>query len=300
MRIDSIGSDALRAIASQVSYLELRQLQGSVLSQSLQSNSGLRFLYEQRDTSAFPAELHRLLSMHNYKIKAIGALKPHDWEALVESLTPRQWLRAFMTISKEHLIRLLLRLDRKQLMKFLFQLLPLKHLLKRMPMREIMAMLRHTKLTVNDMMPAFQEMQPVFLQQLLEKALGQPLHGMTQGELLDILARQPKRVVLDAFTSLPYKAILPFMLTLTKKHPFMFERLSEHFLTRELMTFPQAQLVQAMQVLEGRDIWRLMQFLPASSWQGLANLVDASVLGQYLSAQPALADFMSQLSGMAA
>lgn len=302
MRVDAIGVESAVQLAAQISYAELKGINGNVAPDALGDNSGVRYLRENnyRGVDLYEVTKALQLSGKNNKILLLQLLERGSLLEIISLLDKALIINGLRFMSKEKLLRLMMILPKMVLFKMLLQFMDLEMLIKMLPMRELFSILRSNKLTNRLMLQGFYEMNPKFLMQLIGHIMNREAHGLRHSEMMQILFTTKKHLILDGMRELPYKALVPFVTLFVKENPELLENVSRQFLFKMFSQMPKPMMLQALHALPKELLMEVFVSQMADKFLVLiASQIDEKTLSEYLiSSQPQLLAMLA--GGMAA
>jgi hypothetical protein len=285
MRIEGIECEVAVALAAQTSYIEQMGLQGKVGTNSIDDNTGTRFLREKNWRGVDMYEVLRNLQISKNKILILKLLQRADLLRILLLLHKDQLINGLRFFSKEKLLRLLMMLPKQVLIKMLLHLFSMEFLISKMPTHEIFSVLRNQKITVRELVKGFEMMDPKFLHFILGKITGMNVQHLSMREMLDIFMKLRKRTILDGMQFLPFKALMPFILNFTKKDPTLFESLSLAFIFKLFEKMSKPSMLECFQLLPESMILKFLGQLPDKFLIQVAAQIDDGAFEKYLVSQ---------------
>jgi hypothetical protein len=302
MRIESIDVDSGVSLAAQISYSELKGVNGKIAPDALADNSGVRFLQDNGWRSSDLYEITRALQLSGKenKILLLQLLKRSALLELIGLMDKGLIIDGLRFLSQEKLLRMMMLLPKMVLFQLLLQLMSLETLIKFMPPGELFNILRSRKLDNRAMLQGFQGMDPKFLLQLMGYILNTESHGLRHAEMLHVLFTTKKHIIMDGLKELPYKALQPFVTSFVKQNPELLELVSQAFVFKMLSQIPKPALLATLHCLPKEIIMDLFVSQLADKFLVMvASNIDEKTLSEYLiSSQPQL--LLSIAAGLAA
>lgn len=292
MRIEGIEQPSVLQLAAQVSYVDVKKLNGKVRQNAISDNTGSRFLYENNFRGLDLYEITKMLQLSgkNNKILLLRLLQRGDLLDVIRLMDKGLIINGLRLFSKEKLLRLMMMLPKELLLKMLFSVLKMKDFIKMMPMTEIMNILKNKKLTNRFMLEGFHYMDPKYLHFLLMKLSGQEVGHLRHAEMMTILFDSKKHQILEAMKKLPYKALFRFIQFFAEKDPTILNSVSQGFLFDIFSRMPKGSLLEMMDVLPVETLMKVfVSQMPDNLLVLMASQIDENMLSDYLvSAQPGL------------
>lgn len=285
MRVEGIDSIIASAVAGQINYIELRGLANRISSSSLRDTKGSRYLQEAqfRDIEIYEVIKALHLQRMDTKIMILSLLRRWDLIELLYMMDKDQLINGLRFFDKRKILRLMTALPKKLLIKMLRHLFSIDELVGKMPTQELFNILRSEKLPNRELMKGFQYMDMRFLHLLIYKITGQEVSGLRQDEIMDILFKTRKHLIIEGLKFLPFKALTPFVTRLVKNNPELLEDMSMQFMFKLFEHMSKPTLLQSFQVLpEDVIIERFLSQLPDQFLVLTVAQIDPSILQGYL------------------
>jgi hypothetical protein len=234
------------------------------------------------------SDIIRLLDLGKNKLAVLRLLRRTDWIRLLY-LLPKELLVAGLNFfSKEKLLALVLFLPREYLIRMMLFLFSVEDLVKKMPTIELMRILRSRKLDNRALLRGFQAMDPRFLKMVLVQIYGDGDYAnMKPYELWRLVMHADKRRLMEAFRTLPFKALIPFVTGFVKEDPELLGLLSDEFIFKLFDQTGKAALIESCIVLPEELLIRLLLQLPDKFLVAVAAQIDDTLFADYLVSQQA-------------
>lgn len=235
-------------------------------------------------------EIIKLLDLGQTKLAVMLLLRRADWTRLLYLLPKNLLVNGLGLFSQEKLLSLIMYLPREYLIKMMLFLFSVEELVKKMPTNELMRILRSRKLDNRTLVRGLQSMDPKYLQHLLTYIYGTGDYAnMKPYELWRIFMNTDKNRLMDAFRTLPFKALIPFVTSFVKDDPELLGLLSDQFIAKLFDRMGKTSMMQSCMVLPEELIIRMLLQLPDKFLVQVAAQVDDATFADYLMAhQPDL------------
>jgi hypothetical protein len=194
-------------------------------------------------------EMIRQLEISKNKLMILRLLSRSDTIGLLWQLDQRQLVNGLYFLDRDHLIHLMMSLPKHLLIKMLLSFMSLKDLIKRLPMLEMMNILKDPQLKVSDMMRAMKKMEPKFIDQLLKTLMRQDMSQLKLDDRIRLFFSFKKQQILDAMLKLPPKALAPLILFLVQEAPERLERISLKAMSNFFEELPKANLIELFHIV---------------------------------------------------
>lgn len=280
MRIDG---DVALTLAAQISYVDQMGWTGKVRNKDIRkNNTATRQLEENRWRSTDLYDIIQKLDIQQNKFLILRLLPRMDLFEILAFLTKEELLNGLSFFDRERLLFLIMHLPKRMLIQMMLQVFSLKYIVRAMPRDEIFAILKSKKVTMHEMMQAFQFMPLKYIQEIMAKILGRDVSKLRPEELRDILQNQDKRKVLDGMRKLSFKALQPFIYNLIEQNPELLMLLSPKFIFKMMDMLPKQGLIDACTVLPEEMILELLDQLPDFFLAQVADQVNPYDFEHYL------------------
>lgn len=301
MRIEGIEQPSVLQLAAQVSYVDVKKLNGDVRQNAISDNTGMRFLYENNFRGLDLYEITKALQLSgkNNKILVLRMLQRGDLLDVIRLMDKGLIINGLRLFSKEKLLRLMMLLPKSILMKMLFSVLKIKDFIKMLPMTEILNILRNKKLTNRFMLEGFHGMDPKHLIYMMSHMMNQDVGHLRHAEMMTILFETKKHKILNSMKKLPFKALARFIQFFAGKDQSILHSVSDGFLFDIFSRMPKGSILQMMDVLPKETLMKVfVSQMPDNLLVLMASQIDENMLSEYLvSAQPGL---LAMLAGLEA
>jgi hypothetical protein len=236
------------------------------------------------------SEIIKLLDLGQTKLAVMLLLRRADWIRLLYLLPKKLLINGLGLFSQEKLLSLIMYLPREYLIKMMLFLFSVEELVKKMPTNELMRILRSRKLDNRTLVRGLQGMDPKYLQHLLTYIYGAGDYAnMKPYEMWRIFMHTDKNRLMDAFRTLPFKALIPLVTHFVKEDPELLGLLSDQFIANLFDRMGKSSMMQSCMVLPEELIIRMLLQLPDKFLVQVAAQVDDDTFAKYLMAnQPDL------------
>lgn len=243
-------------------------------------------------------EILRLLDVGRNKVKILRLLTRGDLLNVLQLLPKELLVNALRLFNKVKLLRLILGLPKPFLIKMLLSVMKLDSLIKKMPTSELMRILRSRKLNNRELTKGLRQMEPQFVQLLLQRVHGNYDYShLKPYELAQIFMQTPKERLMEGFKTLPFKALIPFVTGFVKEDPTLLMNMSDDFMYKLFDRMSKPMLLKSCMVLPEEMIIKMLAQLPSPLLVVAASQIDDSTFAKYLmSQQPQL---LKMLAGSA-
>ena len=273
-------------LAKKTSYISLKGLNHYANRKDLKDNSGARFVRENQWRGMDIRLLLKNLRLSENKILVLMLLKRSDWMDLLWLMDKSKLVIGLRFFSKDKLLRLMTLLPKRLLIKMLLRVFPLKDLIKRMPISEMMHIFRSKRLPVKILVKAMKDLNDRrFLMQLMGKVTGKEMGRLTNEEMLEMMKKFKKHRIMDGMRFLPYKALQPFMKRLITQDPELMMRMTGDFIFRQFSTLSKPELMMPFVLVEKDLLIKMLSFLPDKFIMQIAATIDDKKFEDYLVSQ---------------
>lgn len=230
--------------------------------------------------------LVKLLKVSSQKLRILRMLRRGNWMELLR-LMPREMLvNALRLFNKEKLVRLLMNLPKPLLIKMLLKIYKLHELIKKMPTPELMRILRNKRLNNRELAKGILAMEPKFILMMLQKLYGyHDYSGLKPYDLMRIFMHTPKERLMEAFKTMPFKALQPLVTGFVKKDPELLMSMSEAFIFKLLDRCPKPTILQGCMILPQEILLKMLVQLPDQFLMLAAAQADDKTFEEYLIAK---------------
>ncbi|HEY9687164.1 MAG TPA: hypothetical protein V6C52_09335 [Coleofasciculaceae cyanobacterium] len=206
-----------------------------------------------------------------------------DWIRILNMLPKKMLVNALNLFDKDKLMRFILWLPSEYLLKVILRMFSIEQLVLKMPTRELMRILRSPRLSNRELIKGLRRMNPAYLLLLLNRIYGDcQFDKMKDSEIWQWIMRTNKMRLMEAFKTMPFKALVPMVIELLKRDPELLLLLSEDFFFRQLDRMPKGALVEACSVLPEALLINMLMNLPDASMLEAVAQIDDKTLSDYL------------------
>ncbi len=229
------------------------------------------------------------LQVSQNKLLILRLLKRGDLLQILLLLSKDQLINGLRFFSKSKLLRLMMLLPKQVLLKMLLHLLPLEHLMQKMPTRELMSILRSRKLNVRELVKGFKTMDPKHLHFILGKITGLNVKHLSMREMMAVFMKLKKRHIMQGMRFLPFKALTPFVTGFAQKDPSLLQNVSLSFIFKQFDKMSKPTMLESFRTLDNKTLIKFLSNLPDKFLIQVAAQIDDSQLEKFLvSQQPEL------------
>jgi len=282
LRIEAVEPGLALLAANQASYLELNGLQGKVSRSALRSNSGVRYLYENRWGGVDFSRLLKCLNISANKFMILRLLKHSDLVQLLSLMDRADLINGMRLFDREKLLRFLMQLPKEFHIKMLLTLWGLNTLMEKLPTRELFNILKSKRLPVSTLANGFASMPRVFLDFIMGKIMDRNLQQLGHSEMIAIFKQLKKRTILDGMRFLPYKALVPFVTNFAANDPAVLLQISQAFLFKTFEKMSKPAMLEGFALLDSAVLIQFLSLLPDQFLAQVVCQVDDSVFEKYL------------------
>jgi hypothetical protein len=231
-------------------------------------------------------DLHDILEkvdLAQNKFWVLRLMGRSDWARILGILPKKLLVNALNLFDKDKLMRFILWLPPEYLLKVILRMFSIEQLVLKMPTRELMRILRSPKLSNRELIKGLRRMNPAFVILLLNRIYGDyQFDKMKDSEIWQWILRTNKMRLMEAFKTMPFKALVPMVIELLKRDPELLLLLSEDFFFRQLDRMPKGALVEACSVLPEDLLIKMLMNLPDASMLEAVAQIDDKTLSDYL------------------
>ncbi len=208
-------------------------------------------------------DIVKLLQVGSNKLRILKLLRRADWINLLHLMPKELLINALRLFSKSKLMRLIMMLPKRLLIKMLLRIFKLEDLMKKMPTVELMRILRSGKLNNRELVKGLQKMDPAFVMLLLQRIYGDYDYShLKQYDMMRIFMHTNKERLMEAFKTLPFKVLTPFVTEFVKRDPELLMNISDAFIFKLLDRMSKPTLLQACTVLPNDILIKFLTQLP--------------------------------------
>ena len=173
-------------------------------------------------------------------------------------------------------------LPKELLIEALLMFMSQETLLSMMPQKELMRILGSGKINESMLIKSLDSLPTHILMQMLEAIFGESLGQMKHADVMKKMFHLKKRQLLEGMLTLPSQTLMQIVLGFTKKDPALLTEMSKDAISRPIMKFQKAQLIQCFSVLDNSDIIKLLGGLPKNLLAQVACMIDPGTLSEVL------------------
>ncbi|WP_373532398.1 hypothetical protein [Vampirovibrio sp.] len=230
--------------------------------------------------------LVKLLRVSSQKLRILRMLRRGNWLELLRLMPKELLVNALRLFNKEKLVRLLMNLPKPMLIKLLLKIFKLEELIQKMPTVELMRILKSKRLNNRELSKGILTMDPRFILQLLQKLYGNHDYShLKPYDLMRIFMHTPKERLIEAFKTLPFKALQPLVTGFVKKDPALLLSMSDGFIFKLLDKCPKPTIIESCRVLPEAILIKLLAQLPDHFLMLAAAQIDDKTFEDYLIAR---------------
>jgi hypothetical protein len=242
--------------------------------------------------------LAKVIKLGENKIRILKLLRRADWIKILRLLPQHLLVNALRLFSKEKLLRLIMQLPKPLLIKVLLKIVKLETLIKKMPTNELMRILRSHKLNNRELTKGIMKLEPKFILLLLQRIYGNYDYSKLKPyDLFKIFMHTNKERLMEAFKTMPFKALQQLVSGFVKKDPELLFHMSDAFVLKLLEKSPKAALIKGCAILPPEILIRMLCQLPDPLLLLAAAQIDDKTFEDYLIYQHP--DILSHLAGAA-
>lgn len=232
--------------------------------------------------------LVKALKVSSQKLRILRMLRRSNWLELLQLMPKELLLNGLRLFSKEKLVKMLIRLPKPLLIKLLLRIFKLEELIQKMPTGELLRILRNKRINNRELAKGIMQMEPRFILQLLQKLYGyHDYSNLKPYDLMRIFMHTPKERLMEAFKTMPFKALQPLVTNFIKKDPTLLMGMSDAFILKLLERCPKPTLLQGCQVLPPEMLIKMLTQLPDQFLMIATAQVDDKTFEDYLIAKHA-------------
>lgn len=186
-------------------------------------------------------------------------------------------------------------LPKELLIEALLMFMSQETLLSMMPQKELMRILGSGKINESMLVKSLASLPTHILMQMLEAIFGESLGKMNHADVMKKMSHLKKRQLLEGIMTLPSQMLMQIVLGFTKKDPSLLTEMSKDAISRPIMKFQKAQLIQCFSVLDNSEIIKLLGGLPKNLLAQVACMIDPGTLSEVIANN--FPDLAAMLSG---
>jgi hypothetical protein len=294
MRIEGIEaalglSNAVQEIHwyTQPSEKELKRL-GMTLAQYSQAQAIASARWADRSGRLLTANLDlkslvKLLKVHSQKLRILRMMRRSNWIELLRLLPKEMLVNALRLFSKAKLLKLILHLPKPFLIKMLLRIYKLEELIKKMPTAELLRIMRNKRVNSRELAKGILALEPKFILMLLQKIYGHHDYSKLKPyDIMRIFMHTPKERIMEAFKTMPFKALQQLVTGFIKKDPVLLMGMSDGFIFKLLAPCPKPILIDSCKVLPPEILIKLLSQLPDQFLMLAAAQVDDKTFEDFL------------------
>jgi hypothetical protein len=230
--------------------------------------------------------LVKLLKVSSQKLRILRMLRRSNWLELLRLMPKELLINGLRLFNKEKLVKLLMNLPKPLLIKLLLRIFKLEELIQKMPTGELLRILRSKRLNNRELTKGIMAMEPRFILMLLQKIYGYHDYSKLKPyDLVRIFMHTPKERLMEAFKTLPFKALQPLVTGFVKKDPTLLMGMSDAFILKLLERCPKPTLLQGCDVLPPDILLKMLTQLPDQFLMLATAQVDDKTFEEYLIAK---------------
>ncbi len=272
---------------TQPSEKELKRL-GMTLTQYIQAQASASAKRIDRSGSLLTTSLDlksliKLLKIHSQKLRILRMMRRSNWIELLRLLPKEMLINALRLFSKAKLLKLILHLPKPFLIKMLLRIYKLEDLIKKMPTPELLRIMRNKRLNSRELAKGILALEPKFILMLLQKIYGQHDYSKLKPyDIMRIFMHTPKERIMEAFKTMPFKALQQLVTGFIKKDPVLLMGMSDGFILKLLAPCSKPILMEGCKVLPPEILIKLLSQLPDQFLMLAAAQVDDKTFEEYL------------------
>jgi hypothetical protein len=275
----------LLSISHTATLIEALKLQGKVRPTDLKTNDPARLQQSEKLSTDSMAEIIQLLNLPKNKFYVIRLLSYFDLMAILRSFKKHEkgkLVNGLHLFEKDTLLKLMSFLPKKLLVKLLLELFPLEAIIRRLPTRELMNILKAPRLNERALIKILAYLPTHILQRLVGFILEKPMELFGKGELLSVLQNMDKKKMMDGFLRLPPRILQGIVYFLVKQDPELLERMSTGFMFKMFQEVPKGDIVQSFWAMPHEIILDMLSYLPDTALQLVADQINTTPFESYL------------------
>jgi hypothetical protein len=227
--------------------------------------------------------LVKLLKVSSQKLRILRMLRRGNWMELLRLMPKELLVNALRLFNKEKLVRLLMNLPKPLLIQMLLKIFKLENLILKMPTVELLRILRNKRLDNRELAKGILTMEPRFILQLLQKLYGDHNYSQLKPyDLMRIFMHTPKERLMEAFKTMPFKALQPLVTGFVKKDPTLLMSMSDGFIFKLLDRCPKPTIIEGCMVLPEKMLIKMLSQLPDQLLMLASAQVDDKTFEEYL------------------
>lgn len=227
--------------------------------------------------------LVKLLKVSSQKLRILRMLRRGNWLELLHLMPKELLVNALRLFNKQKLVRLVMSLPKPLLIQMLLKIFKLKTMIQKMPTVELMRILRSKRLNNRELTKGILTMEPRFILQLLQKLYGNHNYSQLKPyDLMRIFMHTPKERLMEAFKTLPFKALQPLVMGFVKQDPALLMSMSDGFIFKLLDKCPKPTIIEGCMVLPQQLLMKMLTQLPDQLLMLATAQVDDRTFEDYL------------------
>lgn len=270
-------------LAKKTTYIAMNGLSKIAKAKDIKDNSGARFVKENvwRGNNVYTLLKH--LQVSRNKMLFLMMLKRRDWIAILWLMDKEKLVMGLRFFSKDKLLQLMTLIPKRVLIRMLLRVFPLKELIKRMPIGEMLNIFKSKRLPEKVLIKAMKDIgDRRFLLQLLEHMTDKPMNRLTNQEMIQMMGNFKKHRMMDGMRFLPYKLLQPFMMKLMQQDPELLMRMTGNFIFKQFSMLSKSELIQPFMLVEKDLLIKILDHLPDKFIMQIAQTVDDNKFESYL------------------
>ena len=231
------------------------------------------------------AEIIKLMNVEKNKFSILWLLQRADWTQLLNLMPKDQLVNGLQFFDRDKLLGLMMQQPPKFIMNMIYALFTPAKLVKKMPLSDLMHILRAPQLDNRALITHMQDMDPRFLKQLLVNIFGMSAaqaERMKPADMWSLFFHTPKRRMMDGFKTLPYEALQPFVTGFLDKEKELLGFVSGAFVDRVFDGMGKGDPMEACCVLPEDRLINMLCQLPDKFLVQVADQIDDYVFMDYL------------------
>jgi len=233
------------------------------------------------------AEIIKLMNVEKNKFSILWLLQRADWMQLLYLLPKDMLVSGLQFFDRDKLLRQMMQQPPQFIMNMIYALFTPAKLVKKMPLADLIHILRAPQLDNRTLIKHMQDMDPRFLKQLLVNIYGMSpaqAERMKPADMWNLFFHTPKRRMIDGFKTLPYEALQPFVTGFMEKEKELLGFVSGAFIDRLFDGMAKGDLMEACAVLPEDRLINMLCQLPDKFLVQVADQIDDYVFMDYLMA----------------
>ena len=194
-------------------------------------------------------EMIRQLEISKNKMLILRLLTRPDTMGLLWLLDHKQLINGLFFFDRDHLIRIMMSMPKALLVKMMLARMSMKELIKRLPMYDLINILKDHQIQVSDLMRGMKMMDPKFIDKMLMYLMKQDMSKLKLSDRIQLFYGFKKYQILDAMRKLPPEALGPLVLFFSKEKPERLQRISYKTMMNFFEEMPKANLINLFSVV---------------------------------------------------